>query len=241
MIPPDLLQTATPVIQGGILAVIVALVVEISRGRIASKRAKDTLELQYHLDSLETMWKKVDKLMDSVYFPLASTADWIARTAEKWLLNPNDTLAMEIFYWYCKYIIYDVNAWKMGSGFILRTRRGEDFAQELDERIDFAPGLSVLELFRIAALLGSPDKIDLAELDDRVKSDDEMKSLFAKFRNWMETDKAAVEKLAKEAEYFAAVLLLELNILHGTWYKEEFVPEKGIDFEVIAKYLSNGK
>ncbi len=98
---PQLLPTIIAIITSGtVLAAIIAGIFSILSDRAAEKKGRRDLELEYKLNSIQSMWKKSDEYMTKYYFPLATAALGLSTKIERWLESKDDPTLMSIFYWY---------------------------------------------------------------------------------------------------------------------------------------------
>jgi len=119
--------------------------------------------------------------------------------------------------------------------YLLTNYLAENCALELTDRIVSAPGYTDLELSVIAAKtsIGMP----LYAFKELVEKDSEMRGFYSKFEGWATANTDKAKTLAKDADLFASLIVLEINKIYQKWYKQKYNPPAGKSVRDIAGYL----
>ncbi len=235
----DLFQFLTPIAQGAVLAAIIAGLFKLLSDKISDRKAEQRIKLEYRLQSIQTMRTRVDRNIDSFYLPMMDNAFSCATHIQYWFNSSNEDELLYVFYWYQKYVRSRVQAEISGSlNWFLKTRIGELLSRELDARVYNAVPYTLTQLHQIHASF--EPELNIYQFSNKIHDDQHAKKLLLIFTNWAKSNKEALEKLRREAEYLAAVILSEWNSLTNSWYQDKYAALPGHSLQDIRKYLSSG-
>lgn len=233
-------QFLTPVVSfvfsGAVLAAIVAGIFQIASDRTATKRALRQVDLQYKLDSIQSMWKTADHYMREYYYPIATAAQNLSSGISDWKKSGLDSTLMRAFYWFVRFRLSTVEMLKKTQFFILSNYLAEQCAWLLHSRIHAAPNLGPLEL----SLLSKTLKPDFAfyQLSEKIQRDKQTRATYYHFKNWVKSKVDEVDTLVKDGDYFNALITVEINRMYEQWYGTPYKAPPGKSLDEIAKYLN---